>query len=89
MITGLYDVSNRKLFNKRVSQAKANGYVWAGGLPDLDQSFDRHKGMYHGNSKLILHLYYNTITGKKEMCSTTKSVLKSYPQYRNLKFEIL
>lgn len=38
------------------------------------------KKRFHGNSKLLLHLFYNSITGKYEMQATTKSTELSYPQ---------
>lgn len=42
------------------------------------------KKLYHGNSKLLMHLYFNDITGLYEMQVTTASVEKTYPQIKNL-----
>lgn len=40
---------------------------------------------FHGNSKPILHAFYNNITRKNELQWTTRSIAKTYPQYKNLK----
>ena len=40
---------------------------------------------YHGNSKPILHIFYNDINGKNELQLTTKAIIKTYPQYKKLK----
>lgn len=41
---------------------------------------------YHGNSKPILHIFYNDINGKNELQMTTKSIIRTYPQYKKAKF---
>ena len=41
---------------------------------------------YHGNSKPILHIFYNDITGKNDIQYTTESITKTYPQYKKAKF---
>lgn len=38
------------------------------------------KSNYRGNSKLLLELFHNSITGNYEMQVTTAAVWKSYPQ---------
>lgn len=89
MQEGFYDVSTKKLWDKRTAQAKANGYKWGTSFPNCDDpTFDDAKSHYHGNSKLILQLFHNDITGKDEMNYGTKSIYKSYPQYKG-KLEIL
>lgn len=40
---------------------------------------------YHGNSKPILHIFYNSINGKNELQLATKSIIRTYPQYKNAK----
>lgn len=40
---------------------------------------------YHGNSKPLLHVYYNPITGKNEIQFTNLTTMRTYPQYRNVK----
>ena len=47
-------------------------------------SFEEAKNYYHKNSKLLLHLFYNEITGKHEMQLTTKAVSLSYPQNKKI-----
>ena len=48
--------------------------------------FREMKKHFHGNSKIILHLFYNDITGKYEMQATTAAIQKTYPQYRGKRF---
>lgn len=43
---------------------------------------------YHGNSKPLLHVFYNPITGKNEMQLTNLTNIRTYPQYRNVKVAI-
>ena len=42
---------------------------------------------YHGNSKPILHIFYNSITGKNELQLATRTVIRTYPQYKNAKIQ--
>ena len=89
MKPGFYDVSTRELWEKRVAQAKANGWRWGTDFPKYEPTFDKAKGWYHGNAKLILHLYYNDIVDRHEMVVTTKTTLKTYPQYKGKTLEVL
>lgn len=89
MTYGLYDVSTRELWDKRVTQAKANGFVWGTDFPEYEITYDIAKVMYHGNSKLILMLYNNDIINRDEIIVTTKAVLKSYPQHKGKVLEVL
>lgn len=41
---------------------------------------------YHGNSKPILHVFYNDINSKNEIKYGTETVIKTYPQYKKAKF---
>lgn len=86
MQMGYYCVENCKLWDKRVAQAKANGFVWATDFPGHEPSFHEAERFYHGNSKLLLCLYYNSITDRNEMRYTTKTIEQSYGR-RN--FDIL
>ena len=43
------------------------------------------KKNYHGNSKILLELYYNDITQKYEMSITTRAIELSYPQIKKVK----
>ena len=47
--------------------------------------WDRVKKLFHGNSKILLHCFYNDITKKYEMQYTTRSIEKSYPGSKKLK----
>lgn len=76
-------------FNRVVNNLKELGYVWATDFP-REPTFKECKGFFHGNSKLLIHAFFNSITNKNEMAATTLSTLKTYPQYKrmNLKKEI-
>ncbi len=75
---GYYDVSSSELWDKRVCQAKSDGFMWATDFPNHEPSFHEARKFYHANSKLLLCLFYNEITNKKEMRHTTKTIEKSY-----------
>lgn len=47
------------------------------------------KKNYHGNSKPLLHLFYNDITKCHEMQVTTATIAKSYPHIRNKRLNII
>lgn len=40
---------------------------------------------YHGNSKPLIHVFYNPITGKNEMQLTNLTTMRTYPQYKSVK----
>ena len=87
----LFKVNTETDFNIIVSRLKEKGYVWATDFPRHEPTFKECKRMYHGNSKLLIHTFFNTILNRNEMCATTLSVLKTYPQYKgiNLRREIV
>lgn len=69
-------------FKRVVANLKKLGYVWSTDFPNHEPTFEECKGFYHRNSKLLIHAFKNDITNKSEMCVTTLSILKSYPQYK-------
>lgn len=71
-------------YNQVVSYLKKLGYVWATDFPNHEPTFKESKRCYHGNSKLLIHAFDNDITGKKEMCTTTLSIMQSYPQFKGI-----
>jgi hypothetical protein len=85
----LFRANTETDFNRVVSNLKKLGYVWATDFP-REPTFEECKRFYHGNSKLLIHAFFNDITDKHEMSATTISVLKTYPQYKgiNLRKEI-
>ena len=89
MVMTLYDINNPELFKRRTQIAKANGYVWATDFPNHEPTYDEAKSWYHGNSKLLLHLFYNSILNRLEMSVTTKAVIKTFPQYKGIRMEVL
>ena len=40
--------------------------------------FKKCKSYFHRNAKMLLHCFYNTITGKYDLQVTTKSIQKTY-----------
>lgn len=64
------------------------GFLPPGGLSPSFH-FREMKKHFHGNSKIILHLYYNDITGKYEMQATTAAIQRTYPQYRGKRFRVV
>lgn len=77
----LFRANTETEFNEVVSKLKESGYVWATDFP-REPTFKECKGFYHWNSKLLIHAFFNNITGRYEMVATTLSVLKTYPQYK-------
>lgn len=47
------------------------------------------KKQFHGNSKILLHLFYNSITGAHEISVTTAATEKTYPHIKTIKAEKL
>ena len=59
----LYDVNTKEKYEKRVNEMLEKGYIFPNNVkPD---NFEYAKNCYHGNSKLLLHTFYNSITRKK------------------------
>lgn len=53
-------------------------------IPTAKELYKEFRKYNHGNSKIILHLYHNSITGKDEISYGTKKSFQSYPQYKNI-----
>lgn len=85
----LFRANTETEFNEIVNELKANGYVWATDFPK-EPTYKECKSMYHGNSKLLIHAFFNDFVNRYEMQAATLSVLESYPQYKgiNLRREI-
>lgn len=75
----LYEINTRQQHDKVIKDMLKKGYTFPNGGKGWD--FETAKSLYHGNSKLLLHCFYNDITKKKEMKYITRSVYLSYPQY--------
>lgn len=58
---------------------------WLFSFPGGPTNYEQVRKNYHGNSKLLMRLFYNDITRKYEMQVTTASVEKSYPQIKSIK----
>lgn len=74
----LYKVNSKKQHDKVVAEMRQKGFLFPN---NASYDFEHAKSLYHGNSILLLHTFYNDITHKKEMQYTTKSVYLSYPQH--------
>ena len=75
----LYEINTRQQHDKIINDMLKKWYTFTNGGKGWD--FETAKSVYHGNSKLLLHTFHNTITGKKEMKYITRSTYLSYPQY--------
>lgn len=55
-------------------------------VDELRNTFnDAFFSYYHGNSKPLIHVFYNPINGKNEMQLTNLTTMRTYPQYRRVK----
>lgn len=80
--------SDETTYNNIVIDATLSDYSFK--FPNgLNPRFNDVKKFYHGNSKILLHLFRNEITGKYEMQATTKTIVRSYPQNKNKKIVAL
>lgn len=68
--------------------AEEDGFVMANDfnktIPTARELYEEFKKNYHGNSKMILHFFYNNIINRKEISYGTRSVYKTYPQFKNI-----
>lgn len=68
---------------------KNNGYVMASDfkkeIPTAQELLKEFKKYNHGNAKMLLHLFRNSITGRKEISTGSATIYRSYPQYKNIK----
>lgn len=74
----LLNVNTLSQYNRAVSFCRYHFGATFPGENIVSYSFDRFKKHFHGNSKLLLHCFYNTITGKYDMQITTKTIEKTY-----------
>ena len=76
---GFYDASTEAKFNKVIAMLLARGYDWVG--LSKRPTFNECKSQIHGNAKLVIHAFYNDITGRREILFGSRSIYNSYPQY--------
>ena len=81
---GLYiNVNDAESYKSAITSAMLSEYMFS--FPgNIIPRFCDAKKWYHGNSKLLLHMFYNDITRKYELSITTASVEKSYPQIKSV-----
>lgn len=80
----LYDANTKELFDRAVKNLKELGYVWATDFPNHEPTFQEMKANLHGNSKLLIHAFWNSTLNRAEFNCTSKSILKTYPQYKGI-----
>lgn len=76
-------IKNEKDYKSMVTSAMLGDWMFSfpnGIIPD----YNAIKKHYHGNSKPLLHLFYNDITGGYEMSVTTAAIEKTYPTINNV-----
>ena len=79
-MNGFYNANTEDEFNRVAMELFNNGYEWVG--LNKKPTFAECKNKIHGNGKLIIHAFYNSINKKKEIQFGTKSIYNSYPQYK-------
>lgn len=86
MFDTFYKITSKENLANLLDELYADGFrFWDGRELNAETVISCFKGTYHGNSKMIVNTFYNTITNKKEISVGTMTVYKSYPQFRNLK----
>ena len=82
-MNGFYNASTEDKFNNVAEVLLNNGYEWVG--INKKPTFAECNNRIHGNAKLVIHAFYNSITKKKEIQFGTRSIYKTYPQHKNMK----
>lgn len=82
-MNGFYNANTEEKFNRATKKLLTNGYIWVG--LNKNPTFAECKKQIHGNAKLIIHAFYNDITRKHEIQFGTKSIYRTYPQFKNIK----
>lgn len=80
----LFEVNSKDKFNEVVLKCRQGGYHWASDFPKHEPTFEEMKAQIHGNAKLLLHCFYNSITHRLEMQCTTLNTMKTYPQFKGI-----
>ena len=83
-MTGIYiPVNDPDTFKKAVIGAFLSpwSFCFPGGLLPCYR-YEPMKKSFHGNAKMLLHLFKNEITGKYDMQCTTRAIERTYPQNR-------
>ena len=82
---------NLEKLQNTLNKLKNAGFVMACDFKkDIPTAQELHEQFYkynHGNAKMILNLFYNDITGRKEIATGYKAIYQTYPQYKNIKIK--
>lgn len=80
--------NNLKKMQEILKAAEQDGFVMASDfkkdIPTAEELYKEFRKYNHGNSKMILHFFYNDITNRKEISYGTRTIFRSYPQYKNI-----
>lgn len=76
MVVKYIEIKNQVDLLSVVTKVESYGFNRISHLEEL--SFKKIKGNYHGNSKILIKLYFNNILNRKEWQITTKSIENSY-----------
>ena len=83
-------MGNIETIDNILTLARKDGFTLASDfekeIPSAAELFAKFKKYYHGNSKMILHFFYNNITKRNEFDIGTKTIYRSYPQYKKAVF---
>ena len=66
--------------------AKEQGFSFFGTYKNktVSEIVDDFYKYNHGNSKMLWHFFYNNITGKYEITTTSRTVKNTYPQLKSV-----
>ena len=83
-MTKLYKANTKEKFLEIESQLLKMGYRWATDFtqPAPGDAYEQARNYYHKNSHIYIKTFYNTITKKHEMQTTTLSITKTYKHYK-------
>ena len=79
-MNGFYNANTEETFNKVTTELLKAGYVWVG--LNKKPTFKDCKAHIHGNAKLVIHAFHNSINGLNEIQCGTRSIYNTYPQYK-------
>lgn len=75
-----YNANSKDEFNRVSNTLQANGFEWVG--LNKNPSFEECKSWLHGNAKLVIHAFFNSINKKYEIQCGSRAIYNSYPQHR-------
>lgn len=77
-------LDNEQTYKSAITSALISPWMFSFPNRIAPPKYEDAKKWYHGNSKLLLHLFFNDLTNKYEMQISTATIAKSYPQNKKL-----